>query len=69
MYWRVFAVLAAAVSLWLPSTAVAGRTLDVSPHNIKFGKQPFHQLSKRSFTITNVGQRAGRRVDRARLHP
>ena len=57
MYWKVFAVLAAAVSLWLPSTAVAERTLDVSPHNIKFGKQPFHEFSTRSFTITNVGKR------------
>jgi hypothetical protein len=45
--------MVAAVLLWMPSTALAGRTLDVDPHHVKFGKQPFETLETRTFTVTN----------------
>ena len=57
MYWRGFAVLVAAVSLWMPSTATASRTLDVHPDHVKFGKQPFNSFTKRAFTIKNVSHK------------
>ena len=57
MRWRYFAVLVAAVSLWMPSTAAASRTIDVDPHHVKFGKQPFHNFTTRSFSVTNVSKR------------
>jgi hypothetical protein len=57
MHWRYLAVLAALASLWMPSTAAASRTLDVDPHHVKFGKQPFHNFTTRSFTVTNVSKR------------
>jgi hypothetical protein len=57
MHWRYLAVLAALASLWMPSTAAASRTLDVDPQHVKFGKQPFHNFTTHSFTVTNVSKR------------
>jgi hypothetical protein len=54
MIWRLCAVLVAIVVLAMPSTAAADRTLDVDPHHLGFGKQPFNSFTKKTFTITNV---------------
>jgi phage terminase large subunit-like protein len=54
MYRKCIAVIATAVVLGVPSTALAGPTLNVDPNHVKFGKQPFHSFTKRAFTVTNV---------------
>ena len=55
MTWKLCcAVLAMTVLMAVPSTALADRTLDVDPHHLSFGKQPFNTFTKKSFTITNV---------------
>ena len=56
MIWKLCVVLAAVAALAMPSTAAAGRTLDVDPHQVKFGKQPWNSFTKRTITITNVGR-------------
>jgi hypothetical protein len=58
MIWRLGAVLVAIVVLAMPSTAAAGRTLDVDPHHLSFGKQPFNTFTKKTVTITNVSSQA-----------
>lgn len=56
MIWKsCCAVLVATVALALPSAAVADRALEVDPHHLGFGKQPFNTFTKKAFTITNVG--------------
>jgi hypothetical protein len=54
MYWRSVAAIVAAFALCLPATASAARTLDLHPHQVKFGKQPFFTLETRTITIENV---------------
>lgn len=54
MFWRSCCAVLAIAFLALPSTAAAGRTLEVDPHHLSFGKQPFNTFTKKSFTITNV---------------
>jgi hypothetical protein len=48
------AALVAVVALTIPSTAAADRTLDVDPHHLSFGKQPFNTFVTKTVTITNV---------------
>jgi hypothetical protein len=57
MHWKYLAAIAAAALFAAPSTAAGARTLDVSPQHVKFGKQPFHNFSTRSFVVTNAGKR------------
>jgi hypothetical protein len=54
MIWKLCVVLAAIAALAMPSTAAAGRTLDVDPHQVKFGKQPFETFETRTFRVTNT---------------
>jgi hypothetical protein len=41
----------------MPSSALAGRTLDVSPSHLEFGERPFHTFTMKAFTVTNVGKK------------
>ena len=43
---RLSLVLIAVAALAAPSSAVAGKTLDVSPQQLEFGEQPFHSFTK-----------------------
>jgi hypothetical protein len=54
---RLSLVLIAVAALAMPSSALAGRTLDVSPANLAFGEQPFHSFTKKAFTVRNVGKK------------
>ena len=47
---RLFAI----VVLAMPSTATASRTLDVDPHHLGFGKQPFNSFTKQRSRSQNV---------------
>jgi hypothetical protein len=54
MFWKSCCAVLAAAFLALPSTAAAGPTLEVDPHHLSFGKQPFNTFVKKTITITNV---------------
>jgi hypothetical protein len=56
MSWKLLVACAAIAALVMPSTAMA-RTLDVSPHRVEFGKQPWNSFTKRTFTIKNVSKK------------
>jgi hypothetical protein len=49
---RVFLLVAVILLAAAPAT-VAKRALDVSPHQLKFGKQPFGSTTTKTITITN----------------
>ena len=57
MSWKLCVCIAAIAALAMPSTAMAGRTLDVDPHRVKFGKQPWNSFTKRTFKIKNVSNK------------
>src|SRR5688500_13698093 len=54
---RLSLVLVAVCALAMPSSALAGRTLDVSPTHLEFGEQPFHTFTTKPFTVKNVGKK------------
>ena len=56
MIWKLCVVVAAIAAFAMPSTAGASRTLDVDPHHVQFGKQPWNSFTKRTFTIKNVSK-------------
>jgi hypothetical protein len=56
MSWKLLVACAAIAALVMPSTAMA-RTLDVKPHRVEFGKQPWNSFTKRTFTIKNVSKK------------
>ena len=53
--WTLYAALTAALALVAPSAASAG-TLDVDPHRVEFGTQPWNSFTKRAITIRNAGK-------------
>jgi hypothetical protein len=55
MSWKLLAAFAAIAALVTPSAASA-RTLDVDPHRVEFGKQPWNSFTKRTFRIKNVSK-------------
>lgn len=57
MIWRLSLILAAVCALAMPSSALAGRALDVSPTHVEFGEQPFHTFTTKAFTVENVGKK------------
>ena len=67
MIWKLCVCIAAIAALAMPSTAMAGRTLDVDPHQVKFGKQPWNSFTKRTFKIKNVSNKPVVGCGRARL--
>jgi hypothetical protein len=56
MIWKLCVVLAAIAAFSMPSTAAAARTLDVHPHQVKFGRQTFET---RTFSVTNTTRAHG----------
>jgi hypothetical protein len=54
MIWKLCVGVAAIAALAMPSTAMANRTIDVNPHAVKFGKQPFETFETREFRVKNV---------------
>jgi hypothetical protein len=41
----------------MPSSAIAARTLEVSPQQLAFGEQPFHTFTTKAFTVKNIGRK------------
>jgi hypothetical protein len=54
MIWKICVCIAAIAALAMPSTAMAGRTLDVDPNRVEFGPQPWNSFTKRTVRIQNV---------------
>lgn len=56
MSWKLCVGFVALAAFVMPSTAMANRTLDVDPHHVKFGKQPWNSFTKRTIRIKNVSK-------------
>jgi hypothetical protein len=55
---RLSLIVVAMAMLALPTSAVAGQTIEVSPQLLAFGEQPYQTFATQAFTITNIGKKA-----------
>jgi hypothetical protein len=54
---RLSLIVVAVCVLAMPSSALAAKTLDVSPSTLAFGEQPFHTFTTKTFSVTNVSKK------------
>jgi hypothetical protein len=54
---RLVPLVAALCLIYYPAALAEGRALDVSPHQLKFGKQPFGSTTRLTLTIANRSSR------------
>ena len=54
---KFIGALAVALAIAATPQALAGGSISVDPHHIKFGKQPYNSFTKRTLTVTNNSSR------------